>query len=87
MSHHAPDRLPDNQRIVITGVGLTAPNGNDLAEFRKALLAGQSGVTESATAAFEHALRIALQVAAFSSSLGGIGLWLWIRPIGSQAAR
>ena len=31
-------------RIVITGVGLTAPNGNNLAEFRQALLAGKSGV-------------------------------------------
>jgi len=35
---------PDNQRIVITGVGLTAPNGNSLAEFRAGLLAGKSGV-------------------------------------------
>jgi len=37
---------PDRDRIVITGVGLTAPNGNDLAEFRESLLAGRSGVTE-----------------------------------------
>jgi len=37
-------RAPE-QRIVITGVGLTAPNGNDLAEFRAALLAGRSGVS------------------------------------------
>jgi 3-oxoacyl-[acyl-carrier-protein] synthase II len=37
--------LPDNQRIVITGIGLTAPNGNDLATFRESLLAGQSGVS------------------------------------------
>jgi 3-oxoacyl-[acyl-carrier-protein] synthase II len=37
---------PDNQRIVITGVGLTAPNGNNLAEYRESLLAGRSGVTE-----------------------------------------
>lgn len=29
-----------SQRIVITGVGLTAPNGNSLAEFRKHLLEG-----------------------------------------------
>ncbi len=36
--------LPDDQRIVITGVGLTAPNGNDLATFRESLLAGRSGV-------------------------------------------
>ncbi len=31
-------------RIVITGIGLTAPNGNSLAEFRKNLLEGKSGV-------------------------------------------
>ncbi len=36
---------PESQRIVITGVGLTAPNGNSLAEFRESLLAGRSGVT------------------------------------------
>ena len=35
---------PDSQRIVITGVGLTAPNGNSLPEFRQALLDGRSGV-------------------------------------------
>ncbi len=34
----------DNQRIVITGVGLTAPNGDNLADYRAALLAGRSGV-------------------------------------------
>ena len=31
-------------RIVITGVGLTAPNGNSLAEFRGNLLAGVAGI-------------------------------------------
>lgn len=31
-------------RIVITGVGLTAPNGSSLPEFRKNLLAGVSGI-------------------------------------------
>ncbi len=31
-------------RIVITGVGLTAPNGNTLGEFRKNLLAGIAGI-------------------------------------------
>ena len=35
---------PEQQRVVITGVGLTAPNGNSLAEFRQNLLAGRSGV-------------------------------------------
>ena len=31
-------------RIVITGIGLTAPNGNSLPEFRKALLQNKSGI-------------------------------------------
>ncbi len=31
-------------RIVITGIGLTAPNGNSLAEFRQNLLSGVAGV-------------------------------------------
>ena len=34
----------DDQRIVITGIGLTAPNGDNLADYRAALLAGRSGV-------------------------------------------
>jgi 3-oxoacyl-[acyl-carrier-protein] synthase II len=33
-------------RIVITGVGLTSPIGNDIAEYRASLLAGRSGVVE-----------------------------------------
>ncbi len=41
-----PNRLPDCQRIVLTGIGLTAPNGNSLAEFREGLLNGRSGVSE-----------------------------------------
>ncbi len=36
--------LPDPQRIVITGIGLTAPGANDLRTFREGLLAGRSGV-------------------------------------------
>ena len=36
--------MSNNNRIVITGVGLTAPNGNNLQEYRAALLAGRSGV-------------------------------------------
>jgi 3-oxoacyl-[acyl-carrier-protein] synthase II len=36
----------DEQRIVITGVGLTAPNGNSLPEFRDALINGRSGVSK-----------------------------------------
>lgn len=38
--------VPDSSRIVITGVGLTAPGGaNTLAEFRQQVLAGRSGIT------------------------------------------
>jgi 3-oxoacyl-[acyl-carrier-protein] synthase II len=39
-----PNPLEDHQRIVITGIGLTAPNGNSLSEYRDALLNGRSGV-------------------------------------------
>lgn len=39
--------MPDtSSRIVITGVGLTAPNGNSLSEFRANLLAGVARITE-----------------------------------------
>ncbi len=41
---HSASKLPDDQRIVITGIGLTSPNGNDLASFREALLEKRSGV-------------------------------------------
>ncbi|MGH8020757.1 MAG: beta-ketoacyl-[acyl-carrier-protein] synthase family protein [Opitutaceae bacterium] len=34
---------PSLSRIVITGVGLTAPNGNSLSEFRANLLSGKAG--------------------------------------------
>lgn len=34
----------DDHRIVITGIGMTAPNGDNLADYRAALLAGKSGV-------------------------------------------
>lgn len=43
---------PDHQRIVITGVGLSAPNGNSLPEFRHALLEGRSGVSAFETRYF-----------------------------------
>jgi len=38
--------LNKHTRVVITGVGLTAPNGNNLKEFREALLGQKSGITE-----------------------------------------
>lgn len=47
---------PEHQRIVITGVGLTAPNGNSLPEFRRALLEGRSGVKPFETRYFGRTL-------------------------------
>jgi len=38
-------RMNTLSRVVITGVGLTAPNGNNLTEFRQNLLNGISGVS------------------------------------------
>ena len=35
---------PEERRIVISGVGLAAPNGNNLPGFRSSLLAGRSGI-------------------------------------------
>ena len=37
--------LPDNQRVVITGVGLAAPNASNLQDYRQNLLAGDSKIT------------------------------------------
>ena len=39
------NKRPDHERIVITGVGLTAPNASNLNDFRQKLLAGQSEIT------------------------------------------
>ena len=36
--------MADSPRVVITGVGLASPNGDDLAEYRRNLLGGVSGV-------------------------------------------
>jgi 3-oxoacyl-[acyl-carrier-protein] synthase II len=44
ISQDRTSQLPDEQRVVMTAVGLTSPNGNDLESFRAALLNGQSGV-------------------------------------------
>lgn len=41
--------LSPEDRIVITGIGITSPNGNNLAEFRKSLLTGKSGVRKFET--------------------------------------
>ena len=36
--------FPDNQRIVITGVGLVSPNASNLSEYRQKLLEGRSEI-------------------------------------------
>ena len=41
----ATSPLPDDQRIVISGIGLTSPLGDQLADLRAGLLAGRSGVS------------------------------------------
>ena len=46
MAKHRTAELPAEQRIVITGVGLTSPLGDSLAEYRANLLAGKNGVSE-----------------------------------------
>jgi len=50
---HSPtaetETLALDDRIVITGIGLTSPNGNNLAEFRQNLLNGKSGVVDYET--------------------------------------
>jgi 3-oxoacyl-[acyl-carrier-protein] synthase II len=38
--------IMQNQRIVITGIGLAAPNASNLKEYREKLLAGESGIRE-----------------------------------------
>jgi len=39
-------QLSEKQRIVITGVGLAAPNADNLQDYRNSLLAGRSGIGE-----------------------------------------
>ncbi len=46
MIRSAKTELPESQRIVITGIGLTAPNGDSYSDFRHSLLEGRSGVSE-----------------------------------------
>ncbi len=45
-------KRPEHQRIVLTGIGLAAPNGNSLGEFRENLLTGRSGVVQYETRYF-----------------------------------
>ena len=57
-------------RIVITGIGLTAPNGNNLTDFRKSLLDCRAGVNGA------RAIGIPCQRVLCSGRLA----WFW-RPV------
>ena len=46
MIANKPRSAASSSRVVITGIGLTAPNGNSLSEYRQNLLAGRSGVKD-----------------------------------------
>ncbi|MGW8161734.1 MAG: beta-ketoacyl synthase N-terminal-like domain-containing protein, partial [Desulfobulbales bacterium] len=46
--------LADQERIVITGVGLAAPNASSLPEFRAKLLAGKSEIRKIALRYMPH---------------------------------
>ncbi|MBW2470465.1 MAG: beta-ketoacyl-[acyl-carrier-protein] synthase family protein, partial [Deltaproteobacteria bacterium] len=39
-------QFPEEKRIVITGIGLAAPNADNLQDYRRNLLAGRSGISE-----------------------------------------
>ena len=72
-----PSQLPDRQRIVITGIGLTSPNGNSLAEMRENLLAGNRrptaifcGNDEMAAGVYKVALRAGIAIPQQLSVIG-----------------
>jgi len=53
-------------RIVITGIGLTAPNGNNLAELRESLLNQRSGITHTE---IRHLGKVAAGLCEFDETL------------------
>ncbi len=59
--------MTDSERIVITGVGLTSPNGDTLEAFRRNLLGGVSGITAIET---RHMGRVLAGVAERDSVYG-----------------
>jgi EmrB/QacA subfamily drug resistance transporter len=64
--------------------GLPPARANDALN---AVLAGRASVTDSARAAFDHALRTVMLVTALCAMLGGVVGWQSLRPIGSEATR
>jgi len=83
-----PDRtsiLPDDQRIVMTAVGLASPNGPNLESYREALLAGRSGVqnyniryvgdTHAGVCEFEGTKYLNRRDARRGTRAGTVGIW------------
>jgi len=83
-----PDRtstLPDDQRIVMTSVGLTSPNGTNIESYREALLAGRSGVrnyniryvgdTHAGVCEFEGTKYQSRRDARRGTRAGTVGIW------------
>lgn len=83
-----PDRtstLPDDQRIVMTSVGLTSPNGTNIESYREALLAGRSGVrnyniryvgdTHAGVCDFEGTKYQSRRDARRGTRAGTVGIW------------
>lgn len=56
----------DQQRIVITGIGLTSPLGNSLVELREGLLNGRSGITHTE---IRHMGKVAAGLCRFDEAL------------------
>lgn len=83
-----PDRtatLPDDQRIVMTAVGLASPNGTNLESYRESLLAGRSGVrnyniryvgdTHAGVCEFEGTKYQSRRDARRGTRAGTVGIW------------
>lgn len=56
----------DQERIVITGIGLTSPLGNNLKELREGLLSGKSGITHTE---IRHVGKVAAGICNFNETL------------------
>ena len=88
--NNAVARIAGLLAVASLGAGLFASFSYHLAgatqanEALNAVLAGQPGVAEAATAAFDRALRTVLLVTALCAALAGATGWLWIEPVSAE---